>query len=84
MPFVPKDQNQQSAQSTDDQLTEENQEANNQNIEEMINEFQQLYCDLKEYLQDQNSFMNVVQEEVPLDYNNIQVQEESNPYAGAF
>jgi hypothetical protein len=83
MPFVPKDQSQQAAQSTKG-LTEESQEVNNQNIEEMINEFQQLYCDLKEYLQDQNSFMNVVQEEVPLDYNNIQVQEESNPYTGAF
>ena len=83
MPFVPKDHNQEAAQSTKG-LTEESQEVNNQNIEEMINEFQQLYCDLKEYLQDQNSFMNVVQEEVPLDYNNIQVQEESNPYTGAF
>ena len=59
-------------------MTEKSQEVNNQNIEEMINEFQQLYCDLKEYLQGQNSFMNVVQEEVPLDYNNIEVQDESN------
>ena len=84
MPFVPKSQNQEVAQSTDE-MTEDSQEENNQNVEEMINEFQQLYCDLKEYLQDQNSFMNVVQEEVPLDYNNIDVQEESsNPYAGAF
>ena len=84
MPFVPKDRNQ-VAQSTDEMTEESNQEENNQNVEEMINEFQQLYSDLKEYLQDQNSFMNIVQEEVPLDYNNIDVQEEScNPYAGAF
>ena len=83
MPFIPKEQSQEVAQSTNE-ITEESQEVNSQNIQEMIKEFQQLYCDLKEYLQDQNSFMNVVQEEVPLDYNNIQVQEESNPYAGAF
>lgn len=82
MPFVPKDQNREVAQSTNDQLTEDNQEVNNQNVEEMINEFQQLYCDLKEYLQDQSSFMEVTHDHVPMNHHDIQV--EANPYDGAF
>ena len=75
MPFVPKNQASEASNENDSQ-------DGNENIEAMISEFQQLYMDLKEHMQESNG-LEVVQDEVPLDYHHIEVQEE-NPYAGAF
>ena len=78
MPFVPKNQA-----HVSEAPNEDNQEDRQEGVEEMVAEFQQLYMDLKEHLQESNGLMEVVQDETPLDYHQIEVQEE-NPYAGAF
>ena len=82
MPFVPKNQAHVSEAPNENDNQEDRQEGG-ENVEEMISEFQQLYMDLKEHLQESNGLMEVVQDETPLDYHQIEVQEE-NPYAGAF
>ena len=76
MPFVPKNQASEASNENDSQ-------EGGEGVEEMVAEFQQLYMDLKEHLQESNGLMEVVQDETPLDYHQIEVQEE-NPYAGAF